>query len=101
MSASTLHLSVVRSVSDDDDWPDDPTPELDSEHWEPTSSNDLYAVYNTFGRVMDRFTDKWAAVRAMRRWNAAFVIFAGTDIVARRGEDQFDHGNRKERRVAA
>lgn len=80
-------------------WPAEHVPELDDIYFEPNTPQHpgCFAVYSPYGRVLGRFDDRDSATTAMRNWPmAAYVLFAGREIVARKSDD----GLSLERRAA-
>ncbi len=80
MNATALSTSPAAS-----NWPAGNVPELDEDRWELTGEAlRPFVVFSATGRVLDRFTDRWQAVNAMRRWPQAVCVVQGADTVARK-----------------
>jgi hypothetical protein len=62
--------------------------EPQADRWEIVPGVAPYAVHSPYGRVLGRFGERQAAIAAMNQWpQAAFVLFAGDQIVDRKGGD--------------
>src|SRR5690349_14474192 len=78
-------------------WPKKPDPDVDDDQWVIADDAEPYEVYSPYGRVLGRFRDRDASILAMLQWpQAAYVLFAGEDLVASKGDD----GLSLERRAA-